>query len=142
MKTVAISANGKDLDAGVEPRFGRARFFILADPVTQEWEPLDNLANLSSLQQVGVITAKKLTKHRVVQTVITGNCGPKAFEELKDAGVKVFLNAQGTVRQALNKLRLGQLEEAPDPNVPVFGGKLRRPGTGKRRRGNLPDPHG
>jgi predicted Fe-Mo cluster-binding NifX family protein len=122
MKTVAISANGKDIDADVEPRFGRARFFILVDPITQQWEPFDNLANLSSLQSVGVLTAKNLTRNQAVQTVVTGNCGPKAFEELKGAGVKVFLNAQGTVRQALHKLRLGELEEAPGPNVPVFGG--------------------
>jgi len=122
MKTVAISANGKDIDAGVDPRFGRARFFILVDPVTQDWEPFDNLANLSSLQDVGILTAKNLTKNRVVQTVVTGNCGSKAFEELKGAGVKVFLNAQGTVRQALNRLSLGELEEATGSNVPVFGG--------------------
>jgi predicted Fe-Mo cluster-binding NifX family protein len=122
MKTVAISANGKDIDAGVEPRFGRARFFILVDPITQDWEPVDNLAPLSSLQDVGILTAKNLTKNRVVQTVVTGNCGPKAFEELKGAGIKVFLNAQGTVRQALNRLRLGELQEAPAPNVAVFGG--------------------
>jgi predicted Fe-Mo cluster-binding NifX family protein len=122
MKTVAISANGRDIDAGVEPRFGRARFFILVDPVTQDWKPIDNLANLSSLQGVGILTAKNLIKSWVVQTVVTGNCGPKAFEELKEAGVKVFLNAQGTVRQALNRLRLGELEEASGANVPVFGG--------------------
>jgi predicted Fe-Mo cluster-binding NifX family protein len=123
MKTVAISANGKDLDAGVEPRFGRARFFILVDPLTQEWEPIDNLANLSSLREVGVLTAKTLTKNRMVQTVLTGNCGPRAFDELTGAGVQVFLNAQGTVRQALTKWRLGELEEASGPNVPVFGGQ-------------------
>jgi predicted Fe-Mo cluster-binding NifX family protein len=122
MKTVAISANGKDIDAGVEPRFGRARFFILVDPITQQWEPFDNLANLSSMQGVGILTAKNLTKNRVVQTVITGNCGPKAFEELKGAGVKVFLDAQGTVRQALFKWRRGELEQASGPNMPVFGG--------------------
>jgi predicted Fe-Mo cluster-binding NifX family protein len=122
MKTVAISANGRDLDAGVEPRFGRARFFILVDPVTQEWEPFDNLANISSLQNVGVLTAKNLTQNRVVQAVVTGNCGPKAFDELQRAGVKVYLNAQGTVRQALNSLRLSELEQASGPNVPMFGG--------------------
>jgi len=122
MKTVAISANGRDIDAGVDPRFGRARFFILVDPVTQDWEPFDNLANLSSLQDVGILTAKNLTKNRVVQTVVTGNCGSKAFEELKGAGVKVFLNAQGTVRQALKRLSLGELGEATGSNVPVFGG--------------------
>jgi len=123
MKTVAISANGRDIDAGVEPRFGRARFFILVDPITQEWEPVDNLANLSSLREVGLLTARTLTKNRVVQTVLTGNCGPRAFDELHGAGVKVFLNAQGTVRQALFKWRCGELEQASGPNVPVFGGQ-------------------
>ena len=122
MKTVAISANGKDIDAGVDPRFGRARFFILVDPITQEWEPFDNLANLFSLQGVGILTAKNLNKSRVVQTVVTGNCGPKAFEELEGAGVKVFLNAQGTVRQALFKWSRGELEQSSGPNVPAFGG--------------------
>lgn len=123
MKTVAISANGRDLDAGVEPRFGRARFFILVDPVTQQWEPVDNLANLSSLQNVGILTAKNLTKKWVVQTVVTGNCGPRAFEELTAAGVKVFLNAQGTVHQALVKWRRGELEQASGPNVKVLWGQ-------------------
>jgi predicted Fe-Mo cluster-binding NifX family protein len=120
MKTVAISANGTDIDARVEPRFGRARFFILVDPVTKDWEPVDNLANLSSSQNVGILTAKNLVKSRVVQTVVTGNCGPKAFEELRGAGVKVFFNAHGTVRQTLNKLSSGELEEASGSNVPVF----------------------
>jgi predicted Fe-Mo cluster-binding NifX family protein len=121
MKTIAISASGKDLEARVEPRFGRARFFVLADPDTGDWEPYDNLANLSSLKNVGIITAKNLTKNRVVQTVITGSCGPKAFEELQEAGVKIFLNARGSVRQALNQLRQGELEESTGPNVPIYG---------------------
>ncbi|MDD5642226.1 MAG: NifB/NifX family molybdenum-iron cluster-binding protein [Syntrophales bacterium] len=125
MKTVAISASGKDLDACVEPRFGRTRFFILVDPATEDWEPVDNLANLSSLQDVGIFTAKNLTKNRVVETVVTGHCGPKAFKELKEAGVKVFLNARGSLRQVLNKLRLGELKESSGPNVPVFGGHER-----------------
>jgi predicted Fe-Mo cluster-binding NifX family protein len=121
MKTVAISANGKDLDARVEPRFGRTRFFVLVDPDSEDWEPYDNLANLSSLSNVGILTAKNLTKNRVVQTVVTGSCGPKAFEELTGAGVKVFLNARGSVRQALSQLRLGELQEASGPNVPMYG---------------------
>lgn len=125
MKTVAISASGNDLDACVEPRFGRTRFFILVDPATEDWEPVDNIPNLSSLLDVGILTAKTLTKNRMVETVVTGHCGPKAFKELKEAGVKVFLNARGSLRHVLNKLRLGELKEASGPNVPVFGGHER-----------------
>jgi predicted Fe-Mo cluster-binding NifX family protein len=122
MKTVAISASGKDLDARVEPRFGRARYFVLVDPDTQEWEHVDNMATLSSMQDVGALTARKLTKSRIVETVLTGNCGPKAYEELKGAGIKIYLNASGSVREVLNKLRSGELKEASGPNVPVYGG--------------------
>ena len=125
MKTVAISASGKDLDACVEPRFGRTRFFILVDPATQEWELVDNLANLSSLEDVGIMTAQNLTQRGSVETVLTGNCGPKAFKELQEAGVKVFLNAGGTVRYVLHKFSLGELEESSGPNVPLFKGQFR-----------------
>jgi predicted Fe-Mo cluster-binding NifX family protein len=123
MKTLAISANGKDLDADVEPRFGRALFFILMDPASEEWEPMDNLANISSLLEVGVLTAKNLTQGRGVETVITGNCGPKAYAELTEAGVKVFLQARGTVRQAFTGWRRGELVQAVTPNVQVFQGQ-------------------
>jgi len=93
--------------------------------VPEDWEPVDNMPNLSSLLDVGILTAKNLTKNRMVETVVTGHCGPKAFKELKEAGVKVFLNARGSLRHILNKLRLGELQEASGPNVPVFGGHER-----------------
>lgn len=47
MKTIAISTARKSLDAPVEGLFGRARFFILADPDTLEWEAEDNMPSLS-----------------------------------------------------------------------------------------------
>lgn len=82
MKTIAISAAKKSLEAPVEALFGRARFFILADPVTLEWEALDNLPNLSSNQMIGVMAAKSLVRKNI-GTVMTGKCGSKAFAELK-----------------------------------------------------------
>jgi len=122
MKTLAISTNGKDLDANVEPRFGRALFFILVDPTTEEWETVDNPANIQALHGVGSLTAKNLIKGRVVETVVTGHCGPQAFEELTGAGVQVFFNARGTVRQALTGWRRGELTRASTPPARTFRG--------------------
>ncbi|MHB8158814.1 MAG: NifB/NifX family molybdenum-iron cluster-binding protein, partial [Desulfocucumaceae bacterium] len=102
MKTIAISAARKSLDVPVGGLFGRARFFILADPDTGDWEALDNLPNLSSCQLVGVTTAQSLVRKNI-KTVMTGKCGAKAFEELQSAGVQVILNTKGTVRQALKR---------------------------------------
>lgn len=116
MKTIAISAAKKSLDAPVETLFGRSRFFILADPDTLEWESLDNLPNLSSLEQVGAMTAKSLIR-RNIQTIMTGKCGSKSFAELKSAGVQVILETHGTVRQALDSLIRGEVSPATGPNV-------------------------
>ncbi|MBI4643424.1 MAG: NifB/NifX family molybdenum-iron cluster-binding protein, partial [Deltaproteobacteria bacterium] len=96
--------------------FGRARFFILADPATLEWEALDNLSSLSANQLVGVMTAQRLVG-RNIQTVMTGKCGSKAFEALKTAGIQVFLDTKGTVRQALKRLIRREVSPATGPNV-------------------------
>jgi predicted Fe-Mo cluster-binding NifX family protein len=48
---------------------------------------------------------------------MTGKCGPKAFKELKSAGIEVFLETNGTVRQALERLMRGEVNPATGPNV-------------------------
>jgi predicted Fe-Mo cluster-binding NifX family protein len=118
MKNLAVSANGENLEAKVAPLFGRARFFIIVDPDTLEWETWDNIGNLSATQGIGITTANRLVRHNI-RTVLTGSCGPKAFEELQAAGVEVFLNAQGTVRQAVDRHRKGELHRASKSNVSV-----------------------
>jgi predicted Fe-Mo cluster-binding NifX family protein len=118
MKSVAISTARKSLDAPVEGLFGRARFFILADPDTLEWEALDNLSNISGSQSIGIATARSLVQKNV-QTVMTGKCGAKAFAELKAAGVQVILDTEGTVRQALAKFIRRDFSPATGPNVSV-----------------------
>jgi predicted Fe-Mo cluster-binding NifX family protein len=118
MKTLAVSANGKHLSAEVGPLFGRARFFIIIDPDTLEWEAWDNLDNLSSAQGIGVMTANRLARQNI-RTVLTGRCGPNAFRELQAAGIEVVLNARGTVRQAVARLLKGELGPASRSNVAV-----------------------
>jgi predicted Fe-Mo cluster-binding NifX family protein len=116
MKTIAVSANDNNLEGKVGQLFGRARFFIIVDPDTLEWEAWDNLDNLSALQGVGILAANRLVR-RNIRTVLTGSCGPKAFEELQAAGIEVVLNAKGTVRQALADFKKGELRQASQSNV-------------------------
>jgi predicted Fe-Mo cluster-binding NifX family protein len=128
MKTIAVSTARKSLDAPVGALFGRARFFILADPGNLEWEVLDNLPNLSVNQLIGITTARNLVQ-RNIKTVITGKCGSKAFGELTASGVQVILNTKGTVRQVLAKFLRGDFSLATGPNVSesrAVGGSQRR----------------
>jgi predicted Fe-Mo cluster-binding NifX family protein len=49
--------------------------------------------------------------------LITGNCGPKAFDVLNQAGIKILTGASGTVNDAINSFRNGELVATNGPNV-------------------------
>jgi predicted Fe-Mo cluster-binding NifX family protein len=49
--------------------------------------------------------------------VITGNVGPKAFATLQAGNVKIYAKASGTVKEAIEKFKAGQLEPADQGNV-------------------------
>ncbi|WP_419662436.1 dinitrogenase iron-molybdenum cofactor biosynthesis [Desulfosarcina variabilis str. Montpellier] len=41
---IAISSKGTDLDAQVDPQFGRCQYFIIVDAATEAFEVVDNKA--------------------------------------------------------------------------------------------------
>jgi predicted Fe-Mo cluster-binding NifX family protein len=47
---IVVSADGPDLEARVDPRFGRAPYFIFIDPDTLEFEAMTNQPNLQAAQ--------------------------------------------------------------------------------------------
>ena len=44
---LAITSTGKDLDSNLDPRFGRAAYFICVDPQTMAFEVVENSQNLN-----------------------------------------------------------------------------------------------
>ena len=125
---VAVSAQGNDLNALVDPRLGRAQQFLLVDTESMEFEPLDN-PNIGAMGGAGIQTAQLLASNGV-QAVITGNCGPNAFTTLNAAGIQVYIGASGTVQQALERYKQGQLQLASQPNVGGHFGDPRGAGKG------------
>jgi len=113
---VAISTEGKDLEAVVDQRFGRAKGFLIYDTESKESKYVDNKQNLQAAQGAGIQSAKTVIDAGA-DAVITGNVGPKAFTTLKAAGVKIYLFKEGTVGTALDKLHRGELELTSDANV-------------------------
>jgi predicted Fe-Mo cluster-binding NifX family protein len=111
---VLVSTTGAGLAARVDPRFGRARWFALVDDADRV-EMVSNEGE-ESLQGAG-IQAAELASRLGVQVVITGHCGPNAFQALKAAGITVLSGAQGTVAEALAAYRAGQLLPATGPDV-------------------------
>jgi predicted Fe-Mo cluster-binding NifX family protein len=55
---IAISSQDKDLNANLDPRFGRAAYFIIVDPETMAFEVVENSQNLNLSQGAGIQAGK------------------------------------------------------------------------------------
>jgi predicted Fe-Mo cluster-binding NifX family protein len=116
LETIAISASDRNLEAKVDPRFGRASYFLLVNPHTLDFEVVANQENLQAAQGAGIQAAALVARHKPV-ALLTGNCGPKAYHTLLAAGIPVFLGVAGSVREAVQEFRAGKLTPARGPNV-------------------------
>ncbi|MBU1669639.1 MAG: NifB/NifX family molybdenum-iron cluster-binding protein [Actinobacteria bacterium] len=112
---VAISVQGGDLSAAVDPRFGRARGFLIFDSETGEFEYLDN-PNIDAAGGAGIQTSQMVVD-RGSEAVITGNVGPNAYRVLDAAGIDVFTGASGTAEEALADYKAGKLNSAGSATV-------------------------
>ncbi len=112
---IGISSTGEDLNADVDPRFGRCKYFLFVDTDTMDFETVSNESAMAS-GGAGIQAAQTVAKAGV-KTIITGNMGPNAFQTLLAAGIKVFTGANGTVKETVEKYKKGELEETEAPNV-------------------------
>jgi len=122
---ICVSAEASSLDAQIDPRFGRCQYFIIVDTETMEFKAVQNTA-IASMHGAG-IQAAQFIRNEGATAVITGNVGPNAFQALSAAGVKVITGVSGTVREAVERYKRGELNETGAPTV---GGHF---GVGGRR---------
>ncbi len=113
---IAITAQGNSIDSEVDPRFGRAKSFIIFDTETRESYSVDNNQNLQAMQGAGIQSAKTVIDNGV-KALITGNVGPKAFTALNSAGIDIYIGAKGSVEKAIEDYINGDLEKAGNANV-------------------------
>ncbi len=104
---VAISAVGDSLDTRVDPRFGRCGYFIIVETEDMGLRAFENES--ASLSRSAGIQSASFVASLGVQTVLTGNCGPKALDVLSAGGIEVFTGCSGTVRDAIDAFRRGAL---------------------------------
>lgn len=127
---IGISATGKTLDADIEPRFGRCQYFVIVDPGTLTFEIMDNSNGMGS-GGAGISTAQ-LIVGKGIEAIITGNCGPNAYQVLTAAGIKVITGVSGKVSNAIQNYKTGNLKASSQPNVGGhFGMRNRGGGMGR-----------
>jgi len=113
---IAVTAQGKELSSEIDLRFGRAKYLIVVETKTDDFEVHDNTVNLNAPQGAGIQTGQNIA-NLGVEAVITGNVGPNAFKTLNAAGVKIFFAQKQTVQEALEFFKADKLEEVNRANV-------------------------
>jgi len=121
---IAITATGPALDADIDPRFGRCQYFVIVDLETGQFEAIANSGTMAG-GGAGVATAQMIAG-KGVEAVITGNCGPNAYQVLSVVGIKVITGVAGKVQVAIHGYKSGTLEASSQPNVTAHFGMGRK----------------
>lgn len=128
---IVVSAEGDTLDSPASPVFGRCPTYIFVDSETMQFEAVPNPA----MNQGGGagIQAAQFVVERGAQAVLSGNLGPNAFDVLQAAGIPSYLVPEGTVRQAVEALKAGQVQPMGGANVAAHAGMGGGAGLGAGR---------
>lgn len=112
---ISVTSAGPTLDDNVEARFGRCPYFLIIDTETMQYEAIENpniaLGGGASIQSAQLMSEKGVT------AVLTGNCGPNAFNVFGQSGVQVIVGVSGPVRSAVEQFKTGAFSSASGPNV-------------------------
>jgi len=113
---IAVSSRGPQLTSEVDPRFGRAPYILIVDAQTAEFEVLNNSVNANAFKGAG-IQAATMVSDKGAEVLMTGYCGPKAFQVLEAAGIKVVSDVSGIVSDAIRKFNSGSVEYSSAANA-------------------------
>ena len=125
---ICITATAGNLNAQVDPRFGRSQYFVFVDSDTMEFEAMANEA-FAAPGGAGIQAAQTIV-NKGVDVLISGNVGPNAFQVLSTAGVKIATDAHGTVQEAVEMYKGGTLNEVGGSTVAAHAGMGAGAGTG------------
>ncbi len=127
-----ITANGDNLDAALDLRFGRAIYFLIVDDEGELIKAIKN-TGAEAMRGAGVAAAQIIAEEKV-DIIITGNIGPNAFTVLRGSGAKIFIGSSGaSVQDVFQKYQKGEFKEMTEvvPCGPGYGAGL---GLGQRWR--------
>ena len=113
---IAFTATGDSLAAPLDPRFGRAPGFLIYDDEAGSLKSVNNEQNLNAAQGAGIQSALLLC-NQDIDCVITDHCGPKAFQTLAAANIKIYPCKAKTIEEAYAQLKAGELTAAEAANA-------------------------
>jgi len=100
---VCVTSKGPDLEAEVDPNFGRAAYFLIVDPRNLEYESFVNPHSQAG-HGAGIQSAQFVARQSV-SAVLTGQVGPNAQQILKSAGIRVIPVQKCSVREVISEMK-------------------------------------
>lgn len=107
MKIAVTSVDNQGLNSMIDSRFGRAPYFAIVDTSSMDINFIKNTAS-SAPHGAGVMATQTVTDQEV-EAVISGNYGPKSYDGLKSAGIKLYSCKKMTIEKAVEKLKNKEL---------------------------------
>ncbi len=112
---IAVSSTDKDLNAEVDQRFGRCKYFLIVDSENMDFNVISNESSMAT-GGAGIKAAETVVNNGA-EVLITGNIGPNAHRTLVAGGMKIFTGARGSIKEAIESYKKGDLNETENPNV-------------------------
>ena len=118
---ICITSTGKNLEAQIDPRFGRCSYFLFINPEDMDVEAISNESAME-MGGAGIKAAQRVAQQKA-QYVITGNIGPNAFQTLKAANIEVITGVSGLVKDAVEQYKSGNLKKTERATVDSHFGR-------------------
>lgn len=107
------------LDSQIDPRFGRCQYFVIVDSNTMNFEAFPNTSQTAT--SGAGIQAAQIIANKGAKLVLTGSIGPNAYQVLSSAGIEIITGVSGTVREAVERFKSGQLRETATAPTTAMG---------------------
>lgn len=116
---VIVTSAGPTIDSQMDPRFGRAEYFLIIDIETMKTTAIDNSSRHAS-GGAGIAAAQAVIDARA-DALVTGHLGPNALKVLRDSKIVLYEGLLTTVLENLERLKAGQLIVVSDRETTHLG---------------------
>lgn len=112
MNIIFAVQNNQEWSSKVSSRFGRTEGYILYSEANNSMSYHSNKENIDAGHGAGIQAAQSVADLKAEVVITGGSMGPKAFDLLKSAQIKMFANVgEISVKEAYDKFLAGSLDE-------------------------------
>jgi predicted Fe-Mo cluster-binding NifX family protein len=105
---ICVSATGPGLDDEVDEEFGHCAYFVIVDPETMAVRAVKN-EGANAEMGAGIYAAEQVIKEGC-DVVITGWVGPHGQKKLLANNIRIVMDEEGTVREAVERYKRKHLQ--------------------------------